>query len=441
MSLLHFMIGPIALTAVSIAIQLLLFKSFSKIASPSAEQKTHFIHRMSWVTLSAVVFAMAMMFADRSLSAFVVIGSYVFAILNIQVGQGYFRNRVMDVKLSLKDLYLLNLRGFAFMFGIYGIYLLFSQMPTFLGIQNFAASLVVTVLSVGFAIFGTGYLTPYLFSKANKTVELNTPEMLTLVQKRVEEAGLPKLRVDVWPTKYLKVANAAIIGKVNAPDWCRGRVIISDSLLSDFSPEEVDAIVCHELAHFTENHLRKRTWFPLGIYLLAIVASIIGNLAVLALAIPVSYIFCFVFTARKIVRNQELDADWIAINRFKVDAKIYFDTLDKLVLYSGESVKKRNPLSFLSSSSAHPSTEDRRRIVNERFGEVKAPFERALFAKLRWSAGALVAVFFVASVGLKWALPVRTARSVASVEKKKAPDVDALPEDQPSRTSPDRTGD
>ena len=76
-----------------------------------------------------------------------------------------------------------------------------------------------------------------------------------------EKAGVPALGVFEWHTSgRTSRANAALTGLGRTR-----RIILSDTLISDYTPEEVEAILAHEMAH----HVRHDIWKGLAVDALA----------------------------------------------------------------------------------------------------------------------------------------------------------------------------
>ncbi len=71
-----------------------------------------------------------------------------------------------------------------------------------------------------------------------------------------ERAGVPLRQVYVLSSRSARVANAfAVHG---------GKVLLTDHLLAHLTPDEVEAVVAHELAHLRASHPRKLQWALMG---------------------------------------------------------------------------------------------------------------------------------------------------------------------------------
>jgi Zn-dependent protease with chaperone function len=93
------------------------------------------------------------------------------------------------------------------------------------------------------------------------------PEAELTRQLTADCAGLARLRV--WRTPGGPVHNALAIGLVPGLRW----VLVSEDLLRDMPPEQVRAVVGHELGHHRHGHLKAYLWFAL--------AAMIGSMLVL----------------------------------------------------------------------------------------------------------------------------------------------------------------
>jgi STE24 endopeptidase len=91
-------------------------------------------------------------------------------------------------------------------------------------------------------VFVTPYVLVPLFFKIQPLADLATVER---IQALVERAGTPVRDVcSLDFSRRTAEANAAVIGLGRSR-----RVVIADTLLAEFTPDEVDAVVAHELGH------------------------------------------------------------------------------------------------------------------------------------------------------------------------------------------------
>ena len=78
-----------------------------------------------------------------------------------------------------------------------------------------------------------------------------------------ERAGTRVRGVYRWNlSEKSKKANAALTGLGNTR-----RIILADTLLDNYSPEEIEAVLAHELGHHVHRHILKRIFVQAGITL------------------------------------------------------------------------------------------------------------------------------------------------------------------------------
>lgn len=251
-----------------------------------------------------------------------------------------------------------------------------------------------------FAIWAVNLISPWLICRLHGTHELREPAVLDLVYRRLEQAGLPRLRVDVWPLQKIKAVNALAVGLIHAPKIFRARILISDSLITHFSREELDAVIAHEVSHFRQNHLSRRIWIPFFAYLFVVFG---GSSALMVppfddglvffsfiALVGVAYVLSFSVLIKKLSRAQELDADWVAIHKLGVNPDLYFKTIEKMMLFENPQGLK------VAEGQTHPLPQERREQVQIDPHGTQPPFEQRLIIELRYGA-ALIAVVFALS--------------------------------------------
>lgn len=400
----------ISLAGIGAAVTLihwLLYRAYLRIASPTDEVRTKAMHRMGWATLAGMLASIALLVFNSG--SWYDVLAMIGVLIVIELSQTSRRARMMNLPLTWAEMIKRSLRANFFMLLMYALYIGIIILPQSIEFDSPLLRLAALLLGIVAGLFSLKLFSPILFSLAHNTVRLEDPEIVGPIQARLREAGLPELRVDVIPLKSYKVANAFVVGLARAPGPFRGRIGISDSLIQDFTKPEIDAIVAHEISHFRQNHIARRMWIPLIAFALLFVGLIFAmrfhpwpNLALVTIPPEITVYFYsflgivlwftnFFYITRRLVRSQELDADWLALHHFRLDPDLYFSTLDKLTRYSGESTKKRNPMNFMSPAAAHPTTEERRDLVTRHPPTTKPPFERAAM----WSLGRLLGGVFV----------------------------------------------
>ena len=109
---------------------------------------------------------------------------------------------------------------------------------------------------------------------------LERPELHERLRAMSERAGLPVLGVYEWGLgNKTRRANAALVG-VGATR----RILLSDTLLSDYSDEEVEVVLAHELGHHAHRDVLKTVIAQTGV----LIASFGATAAVLNVAVDIS---------------------------------------------------------------------------------------------------------------------------------------------------------
>jgi len=99
-----------------------------------------------------------------------------------------------------------------------------------------------------------GRIAPTLiFPLFYKFIPIEDENLVDLVRKRCENAGMKVEGIFQFDlSKTTKKANAAFTGIGKSK-----RIILGDNLIQNFTSEEIDAILAHELGHFKKRHLWK----------------------------------------------------------------------------------------------------------------------------------------------------------------------------------------
>jgi STE24 endopeptidase len=164
-----------------------------------------------------------------------------------------------------------------------------------------------------------------------------------------------------------KKANAALVGLGNTR-----RIILSDTLMEKFSPEEVEAVLAHEFGHHARGHIARGIAIQsltvfLGFYLvnLALLAwgprfgflrlADFGNLPLLALVtMAVSLVLMPLMNAHS--RRMERQADAYALQSIPERAA-FISSMEKLAELNLAERRPPRWIEFLFHS--HPSIEER----------------------------------------------------------------------------------
>lgn len=98
------------------------------------------------------------------------------------------------------------------------------------------------------------FLWPVVISPLfNRFEPAKDPEVLSIVQELSAKAGLPVDRVLIMDaSRRTTRANAYFTGLGKTK-----RIVLYDTLLANYSPEEIKAVVAHEMAHWRQGHIMR----------------------------------------------------------------------------------------------------------------------------------------------------------------------------------------
>jgi STE24 endopeptidase len=164
----------------------------------------------------------------------------------------------------------------------------------------------------------------------NKITRLNDPKITVPILHMAHANGIPTNDVyQIDASRQTKRMSANVSGFANTM-----RITLNDNLLRRGSPEEIQAVMGHEMGHYVMNHIPKFLLF-LSIVNLVFFACLfwglqealkrwgerwqirgVGDVAVLPLALLVVGIFFFVLTPvmNSYIRVQEKEADMFGLN-------------------------------------------------------------------------------------------------------------------------------
>jgi STE24 endopeptidase len=123
--------------------------------------------------------------------------------------------------------------------------------------------IIVWVIYNALAVFFAQIAPVVLFPLFYKFKPLENDELAKRLIRLSERAGTRVRGVYEWQlSEKSKKANAALAGL-----GATRRIIIADTLLQDFTPEEIEAVLAHELGHHVHNHILKSIVLQVGISL------------------------------------------------------------------------------------------------------------------------------------------------------------------------------
>jgi STE24 endopeptidase len=186
------------------------------------------------------------------------------------------------------------------------------------------------VVTICFLIFGILITPVYIVPIFNKVTILNNPKVVDPILSMARANGIPAKDVyEIDASKQTTRMSANVSGFASTM-----RITLNDNLLRRGSPEEIQAVMGHEMGHYVMNHIYKAILFFSVIIVLAFVylrwglewaiqrwgekwqIRGVGDTAVLPLVILLVSIFGFVFTPinSTYTRIQEYEADMYGLN-------------------------------------------------------------------------------------------------------------------------------
>ena len=170
----------------------------------------------------------------------------------------------------------------------------------------------------------------YLFPIFNKITRLNDPKITTPILRLARANGIPArdvYQIDASRQTTRMSANVSGIGSTM-------RITLNDNLLRRGSPEEIQAVMGHEMGHYVLNHAYKGAMeflILIFVWFAALKVSLdwalarwgetwqihgVGDTAILPLVLLVSSIFFFVLTPveNTMTRVAEFEADMYGLN-------------------------------------------------------------------------------------------------------------------------------
>ena len=187
-------------------------------------------------------------------------------------------------------------------------------------------SMVACLFLVVLALIAPVYLAPIF----NKYTRLNDPKITGPILSMARANGIPVKDVyEVDASKQSTRMSANVSGFAGTM-----RITLNDNLLRRGSPEEIQAVMGHEMGHYVMNHVYKLIFF-FSVVIVVLFAYLywglkwslarwgekwqirdVGDTAVLPLVVLLGSIFFFAFTpvSNTFIRVQEHEADMFGLN-------------------------------------------------------------------------------------------------------------------------------
>jgi Zn-dependent protease with chaperone function len=219
----------------------------------------------------------------------------------------------------------------------------------------------------GFAIYFLLFLVmlviaaPFMIQKFWRCKPLEPGEQRQRIENLCKKAGIACADILYWPIFGGKMLTAGVMGLINRSRY----ILVTPSLLRLLEPEEIDAVIAHEIGHVKRKHLIFYLLFFASFLLMAYVIFdlvlwllfstepfywILGKTgfdpqrfisAVSLIMLIVAFVIYFRFIFGFYMRNFEREADIFVFTLFE-SAKPLISTLEKIVTTSGQSADRPN---------------------------------------------------------------------------------------------------
>ena len=210
-------------------------------------------------------------------------------------------------------------------------------------------------------LFAVATLGPLMIQKFWRCRPLEQGYLRQRIHHICQRAGVRYSDILYWPIFGGRMITAGVMGLVARFRY----ILVTDALLQVLNPEEVDAVIAHEVGHVKKRHLLFYLFFFIGymviayatfdliVYLIVFSEPIyrflfftgIDRTAVttglLSLAIIVNFLIYFRFIFGYFMRNFERQADAFVYTLFE-NARPLITTFHKIVSVSGQSADKPN---------------------------------------------------------------------------------------------------
>jgi len=236
------------------------------------------------------------------------------------------------------------------------------------------ASLAFIAFVIVMANLAPVLLLPLFF----KFKPVDSPDLESRVNRLARQTGKHVCGVFEWSLgEKTRKANAAVVGWGNTR-----RIIVSDTLLKNFSGEEIEVIMAHELCHHVKNHI----WYGIALQSLLTVGAFyaahlvmpplsqsfglngiadVANFPLLALVMTILSLLVLP-VVNYFSRRLETAADLYALD-VTGDALAFVSSMEKLAELNLANKTPNKIIEFIFHS--HPSVESRIKVAADRVGQ------------------------------------------------------------------------
>ena len=210
-------------------------------------------------------------------------------------------------------------------------------------------------------LFAVAVIGPAMIQKFWRCKPLESGEHRTRIESLCQKADLAYADILYWPIFGGKMITAGVMGLIKKFRY----ILVTPSLLQLLKPEEIDAVIAHEIGHVKRKHLVFYLIFFVGYMLLSYVTFdmiLFGIIyaepiywfinktgidqttifsALFSLVIIIVFLIYFRFIFGFYMRNFERQADIYVYSLFN-SAQPLISTLEKIVTTSGQSADRPN---------------------------------------------------------------------------------------------------
>jgi Zn-dependent protease with chaperone function len=279
-------------------------------------------------------------------------------------------------------------------------------MTIYFGLDELLVPQLGTIPAVIISISVLIYCVPLLVRIGLDANTMHPSELKNTILNTFDRAQTPVGEIYLIDHKRFNGANAFVCGPKYGFGPFRRSLFVTKSLFETLEPDEIQAVVCHEAAHFQKNHLFMRGFYSvLGLILgaslvsfpLLFVASLLKLPTVwfqLAIMIATgSTVMAQLWFLFQVIRKQEFEADLEAL-KIGASASALISALEKLTIKNGSSRKRESAFQRFIFFNAHPSVEERVIAIKDR----KIPEDTRFFPS--WQVSVSYASFIILSASL-----------------------------------------
>ncbi len=212
-----------------------------------------------------------------------------------------------------------------------------------------------------FFLFAVALVGPVMIQKFWRCRPLETGYYRNRIENLCKKAGMEYANILYWPIFGSRMMTAGVMGLVKKFRY----ILVTGPLLDDLEPEEIDAVIAHEIGHIKKKHLVFYLVFFVGYMLISFatfdlliyvilfsepIYNFIKNTglnqttvtsSIFSFAIITIFLIYFRFIFGYFMRNFERQADTYVYTLFD-SAKPLISTLEKIAATSGQPRDKPN---------------------------------------------------------------------------------------------------